>query len=203
MLLELVIAYSLIEITIWIPPSAQRILFYITAAWFLLALILALKRREPLGLGRLPLPMTIVVIALTLVMAVGMVAFAHVVGTLHGLFGVRRPLLHASGYMLWSLVQQYIQQSFFFVRIERLTCNGRRAALITALLFGLAHLPNPVLTPVTLVGGWILSELFRRYRSLYPLALAHGLIGLAIAVSVPDHIHHHMRVGLGYLRYPR
>lgn len=203
MLLELVIAYSLIEITIWIPPSAQRILFYITAAWFLLSLILAIKRREPLGLGRLPLPMTIVGIALTLMMAVGMVALAHVVGTLHGLFGVRRPLLHASGYMLWSLVQQYIQQSFFFVRIERLTSNGRLAALITALLFGLAHLPNPVLTPVTLVGGWILSELFRRYRSLYPLALAHGLIGLAIAVSVPDHIHHHMRVGLGYLRYPR
>lgn len=203
MLLELAIAYALIEITIWTPPSAQRILFYITAAWFLLSLILALKRREPLGLGRLPLRMTIVVIALTLVMAVGMVALAHVIGTLHGLFGVRKPLLHASGYMLWSLVQQYIQQSFFFVRIERLTSNGRLATLITALLFGLAHLPNPVLTPVTIVGGWILSELFRRYRSLYPLALAHGLIGLAIAVSVPDYIHHHMRVGLGYLRYPR
>ena len=203
LLLELAIAYSLIEITIWTPPSAQRILFYITAGWFLLSLVLALKRGEPLGLGRLPLRMTIISAALTLVLAAGLVAIAHLVGTLHGLFGVRRPLLHASGYMLWSLVQQYIQQSFFYVRIERLTSNGRLAALITALLFGLAHLPNPVLTPVTLVGGWILSELFRRYRSLYPLALAHGLIGLAIAVSVPDHIHHHMRVGLGYLRYPK
>jgi len=32
--------------------------------------------------------------------------------------------------------------------------------------------------------------------------VAHGLIGLAIAVSIPDSLHHHMRVGLGYLRYP-
>src|SRR5262249_41901016 len=97
---------------------------------------------------------------------------------------------------------QYIQQAFFFARIEKITSNGRLAAVITAVLFGLAHLPSPVLAPVTLVGGWILSELFGRYRSLYPLAVAHGLIGLAIAVSVPDSIHHHMRVGLGYLRYP-
>jgi hypothetical protein len=62
-------------------------------------------------------------------------------------------------------------------------------------------LPNPVLAPVTFVGGWLLSELFRRYRTLVPLGIGHGLVGIAIALSVPDHIQHHMRVGLGYLRY--
>lgn len=200
---ELVIAYSLIMVTIWTAHRTQRILFYVTAAWFFLSLILALIRRERLGLERVPVRMTITAILLTLVIGVGMAVIAHAMGTLHGLFGVRRPLLHASTYVAWSLVQQYIQQSFFFVRIEQLTPDGRLAAFITALLFGLAHLPNPVLAPVTFAGGWILSELFRRYRSLYPLAVAHGLIGLAIAISVPDHLHHHMRVGLGYLRYPK
>jgi len=201
--MELLIGYSLIMVTIWIANPAQRILFWISAAWIFVATIFAKMRGEPLGLKRPPLRMAMVTVLLTLMIAVGMGAIAAAAGTLHGLFGVRAPLLHASTYLLWSLVQQYLQQSFFFARIERFTANGLRASFVTAFLFGLAHLPNPVLTAVTFAGGWILSELFRRYRSLYPLAVAHGLIGLAIAVSVPDHIQHHMRVGLGYLRYPR
>lgn len=201
--LELAFAYTLILITVWTAHKAQRVLWYVTAAWFLLSLLMSWRRGEPLGFAHLPVRMTAFTVLLTLVIAVSMAAIAYAVGTLHGLFGVRRPLLHASAYLLWALAQQYIQQSYFFARIEQLTSNGPLATSITALLFGLAHLPNPVLVPVTLLGGWILSELFRRYRSLYPLAVAHGLIGLAIAISVPDHIHHHMRVGLGYLRYPK
>lgn len=202
LLAELAAGYLLITVTIWTPNPAQRILFWISAAWFFISAVFSKLRGEPLGFKRPPLPMTIAVISLTLLIAVSAGAIAAWAGTLHGLFGVRAPLLHASGYLLWSLVQQYIQQSFFFARFERLVAKGMVASFITAVLFGLAHLPNPVLTPVTFAGGWILSELFRRYRSLYPLAVAHGLIGLTIAVSVPDAIHHHMRVGLGYLRYP-
>ena len=203
LLLELAVGYALITITIWMPNPTQRILFWISAAWFFCSAVFAALRGQPLGLKRPPLQMTVVTVSLVILIGAGMVGIAAAAGTLHGLFGVRAPLLHASGYLLWALVQQYIQQSFFFVRIEQLTSNGSRAAFWTALLFGLAHLPNPVLAPVTFAGGWILTELFRRYRTLYPMAIAHGLIGLAIAISVPDHIHHHMRVGLGYLRYPR
>ena len=203
LLLELAVGYALITVTIWTPNPAQRTLFWISAAWFFCSAVFAALRGEPLGLRRPPLRMTVVTVSLVILIGVGMAAIAAAAGTLHGLFGVRAPLLHACGYLLWALVQQYIQQSFFFARIEHLTSNGLLAGFWTALLFGLAHLPNPVLAPVTFVGGWILTELFRRYRTLYPLAVAHGLIGLAIAISVPDHIHHHMRVGLGYLRYPR
>lgn len=188
--------------TIWSANPTQRVLFWMSVAWFFVSAVLAKLRGEPQGFKRPPLKMTLVTIFLTLLIAAGMGAIAALLGTLHGLFGVRAPLVHASGYLLWSLFQQYIQQSFFFTRIETFTTSGPLASLITAVLFGLAHLPNPVLTPVTFAGGWVLCELFRRYRTLYPLAIAHGLIGLAIAVSVPDHIHHHMRVGLGYLRYP-
>lgn len=202
-LLELAVGYALITVTIWTANPTQRILFWISAAWFFCSAVFAALRGEPLGLKRPPLRMTLATISLVILIGAGMAAIAALAGTLHGLFGIRAPLLHASGYLVWALVQQYIQQSFFFARIEQLTSNGLLAGFWTALLFSLAHLPNPVLVPVTFVGGWILTELFRRYRTLYPLAVAHGLIGLAIAISVPDSIHHHMRVGLGYLRYPR
>lgn len=203
LVLELVTGYVLIMVTIWTPNPAQRVFFWISAAWFLLSAVLAKARGQQLGFKPPPLRMATVTVSLTIIIAVSMGAVAAAIGTLHGLFGVRAPLLHASTYLLWSLVQQYIQQSFFFVRVEKLIAQGPLASFVTACMFGLAHLPNPVLTTVTFAGGWILSELFRRYRSVYPLAVAHGLIGLAIAVSVPNHIHHHMRVGLGYLRYPQ
>jgi membrane protease YdiL (CAAX protease family) len=102
---------------------------------------------------------------------------------------------------MWAVVQQWIQQSFFFERMERVIERGVLASFATAALFGLAHLPNPVLAPVTFLGGWLLSELYRRYRSVVPLGIAHGLVGLAVALAVPDSLNHHMRVGLGYLRY--
>jgi membrane protease YdiL (CAAX protease family) len=202
MLAELATGYALITITIWTPNPLQRTLFWISFAWFFVTAVVAKLRHQPLGFKRPPLRMTVIFVSLTILLAVGMVTMAARLGTLHGLFGVRAPLLHASGYLVWAVVQQYIQQSYFFSRIEKFTTHGVLASFLTAVLFCLAHLPNPVLAPVTLIGGWLLSELFRRYRSIYPLAIAHGLIGLAIAISVPNSIHHHLRVGLGYLLYP-
>jgi len=198
---EIALGLAFIEATIWTATNTQRVLFWISAAWFLIAAILAVRRGEPTGLKAPHWRMALVVAGLTLLLAALILIAAATLHTLHGLFGSRAPILHTSAYLIWALVQQYIQQSFFFVRIEQLMGNRPLASFLTALLFGLVHLPNPVLTPVTFLGGWILSELFRRYRSLWPLAFAHGVIGLTIAVAVPDQIHHHMRVGLGYLRY--
>jgi hypothetical protein len=43
--------------------------------------------------------------------------------------------------------------------------------------------------------------MFRRYRSIYPLAIVHAMWGVTIALVTPDSMLHHMRVGIGYLRY--
>jgi hypothetical protein len=40
-----------------------------------------------------------------------------------------------------------------------------------------------------------------KYRNIYALGLAQGLLGLTFAVCVPEALSHHLRVGLGYLRY--
>jgi hypothetical protein len=98
-------------------------------------------------------------------------------------------------------MQQFILQSYFLLRLLRLM-PGKVAPVIAAtVIFAMAHLPNPILTPITLIWGTIACVLFLRYRNIYTLGVAHGIMGLCIAVTVPNSLHRHMRVGLGYLRY--
>jgi hypothetical protein len=201
LLVEATVGFLLIMFTVWTPRPLQTRLFWISAAWLALCSAMALARN---GIPRLRPPslkVSACMIASGVLLAAALMALAAAAGTLHGLFGARDPLRHAGGYLCWAIIQQYIQQTFFFARFEQVTRNGIVSGLLTALLFGVAHLPNPVLAPVTFLGGWVLCELFRRYRSVLPLGIGHGLVGIAIALSVPDHLQHHMRVGLGYLRY--
>jgi membrane protease YdiL (CAAX protease family) len=103
-------------------------------------------------------------------------------------------------YVIWALAQQFLLQSFFFVRVESLV-GSRWAVIASTLLFTLAHLPNAALTIMTFVGALFFTELFRRYRSIYPLGIVHAILGIAIAYSFPDSIMHHMRVGLSYWQF--
>ena len=101
-------------------------------------------------------------------------------------------------YVIWALVQQFILQSIFFVRLEPIV-GASRAAIWTAILYSFAHLPNLALTVLSFFGGLIFCELFRRWRNLFPLGFIHAALGLTIAASLPDKWLHHMRVGIGYL----
>jgi membrane protease YdiL (CAAX protease family) len=101
---------------------------------------------------------------------------------------------------VWSVLQEFILQSFFFLQLESLL-GGRRAVWAAALLFGAVHLPSPVLTVGAFLGGLFFCEMFRRYRSLVPVGLAHAMLGLTIAASFPDSMLHHMRVGEAYLSF--
>lgn len=115
----------------------------------------------------------------------------------------RRPLyVRVLLYVIWALMQQFLLQSFFFLRLERLLQGGRRAVIAAAFLFSSAHLPNPVLVPVTLAGGLVLSRLFRRYRTIYLLAFAQVLVALSLATSVPQTVIRDLRVGRDYVSHP-
>jgi membrane protease YdiL (CAAX protease family) len=91
-------------------------------------------------------------------------------------------------------------QDYFMPRLTRLLESDAAIAL-AAVLFAMAHLPNLMLTVATLVWGAVSCILFRRYRSLWVVGIAQGILGLCFAVCVPDAVIHHMRVGLGYWHY--
>jgi membrane protease YdiL (CAAX protease family) len=103
-------------------------------------------------------------------------------------------------YLPWAFLQEFILQSFFFLSFESIV-GGKRAVWLSALLFAAAHIPNPILTIATFLGALFFCEMFRRSRSLLPLGVLHAALGLALALSVPNSLIHHMRVGIGYIHF--
>jgi membrane protease YdiL (CAAX protease family) len=108
------------------------------------------------------------------------------------------PWTQSMQYVIWSLAQEFILQSVFFLRLEAVF-GSRKAVVAAAFLFALAHIPNPILTILSFWGGLLFCESFRRWRNLFPLGIVHAALGLTIAASLPDKWLHHMRVGIGYL----
>jgi len=106
-----------------------------------------------------------------------------------------------AGYLLWAFEQQFILQNYFLLRLLRILPTQFAAVIAAAVLFSTAHLPNFVLAVATLVWGIVSCTLFLSHRSLYALGLVHSILGLCVAISVPDAVTHHMMVGLGYLHY--
>jgi hypothetical protein len=116
----------------------------------------------------------------------------------HGLMGW---VLAWGGYTVWSFVQQFLLQGYFLFRFVRLLPRREWAALAAAGIFAAAHLPNPLLTSVTLVWGIVACFVFLRCRNLYTLMITHAILGVSLAITVPGPVMHNMRVGIGYLRY--
>jgi hypothetical protein len=124
------------------------------------------------------------------------------VHSLHRLYGPLPFGVHILEYSVWALMQQYILQVYVLLRLLRLGMGRASAVALATVLFAIVHIPNPVLVPAVIVWGAIACLLYLRYRNLYPLAIAHGMLGMCLAVSVPNSLHHHLRVGIGYLDYP-
>jgi len=198
-LLELILGYGLILFVLWMPSFPQRILSPVA---LIVTLAIVLARRlslNELGLGGRGLAASLWILPAAIVVAIISMLVARRLGTLHHLY--QADLQHISGYVLWTLYQQFLLNDYFMPRLTRLLASEKAAVGLAAVLFATAHLPNLVLTAATLVWGAVSCMLFRRYRNLYALGLAQGVLGLCFAICVPDALHHHLRVGLGYLRY--
>jgi hypothetical protein len=198
-LIELVLGYGVILFVLWMPEFPQRILSPVA---LLVTLTIVLARRpaiDDLGIGRRGLARSFWILPAAIVLAVASLLVAKQIGTLHPLY--KGDFKHIAGYILWTLYQQFLMNDLFMPRLTRLLVSEPAAVGLAAVLFAVAHLPNLPLTAATLVWGAVSCALFRRYRNLYALGLAQGLLGLCFAVCIPDALHHHLRVGLGYLRY--
>ena len=200
-LVELCGAYILILAAIWTLNPWQRWFYWLAIAWVVVTTCVHRPTWNVLGLGFSGLVRSLWIVAVAAILACLAVYMANRMHSLHRLHGPSPLLRHVWGYLIWAVMQQFLLQIYFLLRLMRLL-PGRVAPVVAAAgLFSLAHLPNPVLAPVTLVWGIAACVLFLRYRSVYALGLAHGILGLCVAVIVPDSIQHHMRVGIGYYRY--
>jgi membrane protease YdiL (CAAX protease family) len=198
-LIELIFGYGFVVGVIWMPEQIQRIFSPIALVLTLLVVLARRKTRDELGLGRRGLIPSLWILPAAIALAALSVFVAAKFGTLHPLY--KADFTHISGYVLWTIYQQFLLQDYFMDHLLRLVSSESAAVTIAGVLFAAAHLPNLVLTAATLVWGIVSCALFRRYRNLWALGLAQGLLGLCFAICVPDALHHHLRVGLGYLRY--
>ena len=197
-LVELIVGFAGIIIILWLPTHQQLIFGPIA---LLVPLVLVLLRRptlNELGLGLRGFVASLWILPATVALMVAAVLLAKKIGTFHPLYNA--DLAHVYGYVLWTMYQQFLLQDYFMPRLTRLL-SSNAAIAAAAVLFAIAHLPNLSLVVATLVWGAVSCWLFRRHRNLYMLGLAQGLLGLCFAICVPDAVHHHMRVGLGYFHY--
>jgi len=197
-LLEIGIVFGLILIAVWTPQGRVNTLASVAA--LLLTVLLTISSgysARKLGLAR-PSSGTGVILSLGAMLLLIILAM----GALTRSLGAPQPLPwhRAWQYGIWALLQEFLLQSFMYVRLESLF-GSRQALFFASGLFSLAHLPSPMLTSLSLLGALFFCEMFRRYRNIFPLGLVHAALGLTIAGSLPDRLLHHMRVGIGYLMY--
>jgi hypothetical protein len=198
-LVELIFGYSMIVGIIWTPERLQRVLSPVALVLTLLVVLAPRHNRDELGLGACDFVRSLWILPAAAGLAALSIFAAAKIGTLHPLY--KADLAHISGYVLWTIYQQFLLQDYFMDRLLRLVSGEAAAVTLAGTLFAAAHLPNLVLAAATLLWGIVSCALFRRYHNLWALGLAQGLLGLCFAVSVPDALHHHLRVGLGFLRY--
>jgi hypothetical protein len=102
------------------------------------------------------------------------------------------------GYLSFCLLQQVALNSFLSNRLLYAFQNSVSAALVSGALFAILHWPNPVLVPLTLIGGVAMAWLFARERNILPLTLGQAILGALVWWAFPVLWHHSMRVGPGY-----
>ena len=198
---EIATAYGLILLVIWTPRPAQRLLWWVAATAVIVMTCISFDGLRAMGLRRENFLRSLWIVGVALALALGAVLIS---GRLHALRRLGGPawlLENYWAYAIWAAVQQFLLQCFFLLRLQRLIGSPKIAAVAAAGIFALAHVPSPILVTVTLIWGTAACLLFVRYRNLYPLAIAHAILGIAIAIAIPGPVDHNMRVGLGYLTY--
>jgi membrane protease YdiL (CAAX protease family) len=104
-------------------------------------------------------------------------------------------------YFAFCLLQQVALNSYLTNRLFYALEEPRAAALVAGLIFAALHWPNPVLVPLTFVGGTAMSWLFSRERNILPLTVGQAILGTLVWWVFPVAWHHGMRVGPGFYSF--
>ena len=98
----------------------------------------------------------------------------------------------------WALFQQYALQGFMNRRAQVAFGKGSRSVLLVAVVFSVLHLPNPVLSILTLLGGLIWAAVYQREANLFALAASHTVASISLAMALPLNVINGLRVGFKY-----
>ncbi len=101
-------------------------------------------------------------------------------------------------YFAFCLLQQVALNSFLNNRFLAVISPRWLTSLLAGAIFSALHWPNPVLVPLTFLGGTAMAWLFARERNIIPLAVGQALLGSVVAWAFPMSWHHALRVGPGY-----
>ena len=104
-------------------------------------------------------------------------------------------------YLGFCLVQQIALNSYLTNRLLDVFDSRIVPTVIAGIIFAALHWPNPVLVPLTFIGGTTMSWLFARERNILPLTLGQAVMGALIWWAFPTSWHHGMRVGPGYYSF--
>jgi membrane protease YdiL (CAAX protease family) len=199
--IEVAAAYGLIMAVEWTPRPLQRVLWIVAAAGLAVTVWRSFDGWQAMGFRAANFRRSLWIAAAALALAATAIVVAARMHTLLVPDGVLTFLATYCAYAIWTGVQQFLLQGVFLLRFLRLIPRPAAAALTASVLFAAAHLPNPVLMPITFIWGFAACLLFLRYRNIYPLMIAHAILGITVAMTIPGPVDHNMRVGLGYLTY--
>jgi membrane protease YdiL (CAAX protease family) len=200
-ILEFLIGYGLILTVIWTPRPVQHWLYFLALTWFIVSIALSFEGWKSMGCCVAGFWRSSWVVGVAVLLAAMATFLASGYHTLHHPGTTEQWVKSFGGYTVWALMQQLLLQGYFLARLLRIVPNPKLAAFLAATVFAIAHLPNPILTPLTLVWGLTACLVFIRSRNVYPLAIAHAIFGICVAVTIPGPVIHNMRVGLGYIQY--
>ncbi len=201
-LLEAISFSAVIFLYIWRWQNAGLYAWLVFPIWLLLSFLLHRDTPKTLGwradnlkaASRLAIPVFLVFI-------VAIVVIGAALGALHRLPAHLVEPRRFAGYLAFCLLQQVGLQSLTMNRLLSAFHNPNLAAVTGGVLFGALHWPNPVLVPLTGIGGAAMCWLFSRQRNILPLVLGQAILGALVFWAFPIAWHHSMRVGPGYYSF--
>jgi hypothetical protein len=178
---------------IWVLRFRAPWTVWLLAAWAVTACVLHGETLESCGLSARRFAQAVIAwryLWLGALLALGLVLQERVAD----------PQLPARGalYFGWCCVQQAAYQNLVYRRLRAGMGIEAHPWLLSGLIFGLVHWPNPLLVPATAVWGAISSYLFERWPSIVALALVQLMFSSLLYELTPWEWHHGFRVGPRY-----